>query len=63
MPNTVREVMIDRIRDTLNGYLVEVIDPFFLRPLLDVDSDLVTDLADEAFSVCGISEKEQKEEW
>ena len=51
MPDTIREVMIDRIRDIIIEYFDEASD------------DLVTDLADEAFSVCGISEKEQGEEW
>jgi len=53
--NTVRDVMKDRIRDLLAGY--------FRIDNLDVDADLVANIADEAFSVTGISEKEQDEEW
>jgi len=53
--DTVRDVMKDRIR----GLLAE-----FLRGFPDIDfNELVCDIADEAFSVCGISEKEQDEEW
>ena len=59
--NTVRDVMKDRIRDLLAEYYHnQSIKPF---DTLDVDADLVTSIADEAFSVCGISEKEQDEEW
>ena len=53
--NSVRDVMKDRVRDLLAEY--HKID------LLEVDDDLVANLADEAFSVCGISEKEQDEPW
>ena len=53
--NTVRDVMKDRIRDLLEEYLDH--KPGFDR------YELVCDIADEAFSVCGISEKEQDEEW
>ena len=53
--NTVRDVMKDRIRDLLADYCG--------IPMIDVNNDLVCDIADEAFSVCGISEKEQDEEW
>ena len=54
--NTVRDVMKDRIRDLLSGY-------FYNIDILEVDADLVAKIADEAFSVCGISEKEQDKEW
>ena len=53
--NTVRDVMKDRIRDLLaEHYRIE---------MFEVDAVLVGDITDEAFSVCGISEKEQDEEW
>ena len=53
--NTVRDVMKDRIRDLLAEY--------YHIDTLDVDADIVCSITDEAFSVCGISEKEQDEEW
>ena len=53
--NTVRDVMKDRIRELLADYNG--------IPMIDVNNDLVCDITDEAFSVCGISEKEQDEEW
>lgn len=53
--NTVRDVMKDRIRDLLAEY--------YRIEMFEVDAVLVGDIADEAFSVCGISEKEQDEEW
>jgi hypothetical protein len=52
---TVRDVMKDRVRDLLAEY--HRVD------ILEVDANLVANIADEAFSVCGISEKEQDEEW
>jgi len=51
--NTVRDVMKDRMRDLLKEYNLGNIDL----------TDLVANIADEAFSVCGIPEKEQDEEW
>jgi len=45
--------MEDRIKDTLKDHV----------PLWCIDDDLVSDIADEVFSVCGIPEKEQEEEW
>jgi len=53
--NSVRDVMKDRIRDVLADHCG--------IPMIDVNTELVCDIADEAFSVCGISEKEQDEEW
>ena len=53
--DTVRDVMKDRLRDVLADYCG--------IPMINVNTELVCDLADEAFSVCGISEKEQDEVW
>ena len=55
MGDSVRDVMKDRIRDLLAEH--HKID------VLEVDADLVGNITDEAFSVCGISEKEQDEDW
>lgn len=57
--NTVRDVMKDRIRDLLEEYF----DNYVAGYSGTIDADLVANIADEAFSVCGISEKEQDEEW
>ena len=51
LQNTVRDELKDRIRNTLAGY--HRID------LLEVDSDLVATLADEAFAICGVTEDQQ----
>ena len=48
--------MKDRIREVLSNY-------FYNVDVLEVDADLVATLADEAFSICGISEKEQDTKW
>jgi len=58
--NTVRDVMKDRIRDLLAGYFKTHIPTLGIT---QIDADLVANIADEAFSVVGISEKEQDEEW
>jgi len=55
MPNSVRDVMKDRIRDLLAEHFEIDID--------EVDDDLIYQITEEAFSVCGISDKEQDEEW
>lgn len=53
--NSVREVMESRIRDILaEDHKIDQ---------REVDPDLVVTIVDEAFSVCGISEKEQDEPW
>ena len=52
---TVRDVAKDRIRDVLTEHCK--------KDSLEVDSDLVATIADEVFSACGISEKEQDELW
>lgn len=49
--NSMRDEMKDGIREILAHYYK--IDP------LEVDADLVCSISDVAFSVCGISEKEQ----
>ena len=54
--NTIRDIMKDRIREVLSNY-------FYNVDVLEVDADLVATLADEAFSICGISEKEQDTKW
>jgi len=53
--DSVRDVMKDRIRDLIAWY--------YHVDLLEVDADFVANIANEAFSVCGISEKEQDERW
>ena len=53
--NSMRDEMKDRIREVLAGYYK--IDP------VEVDTDIVCVISDEAFSVCGISEKEQDKPW
>jgi len=55
LANSIRDVMKDRIRDILAEYYK--IDP------VEVDADIVCSISDEAFSVCGINEKEQDEPW
>lgn len=55
MENTVRDVLKDRIRDLLAEY--------FKISELEVDAELIGQIADEAFSVCGIPEREQDEPW
>ena len=54
-PETVRDVMFQRMNKLL---LITV-------PTLGMDqhAQLVIEIADEAFSVCGISDKEQEEDW
>lgn len=52
---TVRDVMKDRLVDALS----EHIPPLRFTDLYEI----ACELADEAFSVCGISEKEQDEPW
>ena len=54
--NTIRDIMKDRIRDVLSNY-------FYNVDVLEVDADLVATLADAAFSICGVSEKEQDTKW
>ena len=54
--NTLRDVMKDRLRSVLA-------ERFDLKEYFDIINELVCDLADEVFSVCGISEKEQDERW
>ena len=49
--NSIRDELKDRVRELLAGYCK--IDP------VEVDADIVCSISDEAFSVCGISEKEQ----
>ena len=52
--DTVRDVMNDRIR----GLLAE-----FFRSFPGIDfEELIHEIADETFLICGISEKEQDEE-
>jgi len=57
--DTVRDVMKDRIRNLLEEYFKS----YMIAYSGNVDADLIANIADEAFSVCGISEKEQDEEW
>ncbi|MEW6613967.1 MAG: hypothetical protein AB1401_00625 [Thermodesulfobacteriota bacterium] len=53
--NSVRDVMKDSIREVLaQNYNIST---------EEVDTDLVAHLADEAFRVCGIGDKEQDELW
>jgi len=52
---TVRDVMLTR----MTGLLTK----FFPDMGMDRLAELVIEVADEAFSVCGIPEKEQQEEW
>ena len=59
MANSVHDVMKDRMRDLLDEYFKNALAAYSG----EVDDDLVANIADEAFSVCGISEKEQGEEW
>jgi hypothetical protein len=49
--NSMRDEMKDGIREILANY--------YKIDLLEVDADLVCSISDVAFSVCGISEKEQ----
>ena len=53
--DSVRDVMFERMDKLLRKAM----------PTLGMDqlAQLLIDVADEAFSVCGISDKEQKEEW
>ena len=51
--NSMRDEMKDGIREILAHY--------YKVDLLEVDADLVCSISDVAFSVCGISEKEQDE--
>jgi len=53
--NSMRDEMKDGIREILAHY--------YKVDLLEVDADLVCSISDVAFSVCGISEKEQDEPW
>jgi len=55
MENSVRDVLKDRIRNLLAEY--------FKISDTEVDAELVGQITDEAFSACGISEKEQDEPW
>ena len=52
---TVRDVMFERMDKLLRE----------AAPNLGMDqhAQLLIDITDEAFSVCGISDKEQKEDW
>jgi len=59
MTDSVRDVMKDRMRDLLDEYFKNIMIAYSGK----ADDDLVANIADEAFSVCGISEKEQDEEW
>jgi len=52
---SVRDVMKDRMRDLLAEHFKIGFD--------EVDTDLVIAITEEAFSVCGIPEKEQDESW
>jgi hypothetical protein len=54
--NTVREVLEDRFLDILADY-------FGVDSEDSITQNAVVELADEAFSVCGISEDEQNEEF
>lgn len=53
--DSVRDVVEDRIRDVLAEH--------YKTDRLEVNVDLVATIADEVFSACGISEKEQDEPW
>ena len=54
--DTVRDVMEDRMRNLLRAH-----EGINLGE--DAIYELACDIADEAFSVCGISAKEQEEPW
>lgn len=56
--NSVRDIMKDRIKDVLN----ETNNIYSSNCISDLDG-LVNEITDEAFSVCGIPEKEQNEKW
>ena len=58
--STLREVMEDRIKDTLAEYYIHINDDHASGLSY---TELIRELTDEAFSVCGIPEKEQEEEW
>ena len=56
--DTVRDVMIDRIQDILEIFVQ--LPPDKQQAALRATA---IDIADDAFSVCGISEEKQNEEW
>lgn len=55
--DTVRDVMKDRLRAMVIEFISKGNDN------IDDINEFVCKLADEAFSVCGIPEKEQDEAW
>jgi len=59
MKDSVKKVMKDRFLDVLKEHLGDK----YLSSYPGLIHKLVTDLVVEAFSVCGIPEKEQEEEW
>ena len=52
-------MIANSMRDEMKDGIREVLAHYYKIDLLEVDADLVCSISDVAFSVCGISEKEQ----
>lgn len=53
----------DTVRDVMEDRMTDVVAEYCKVARLDVDPKFVAAIVEEAFSVCGISEKEQEESW